>query len=218
MGADFYNKDTGFGEVVYVFYYQLSQLAFIAQPFEYHVELFWSLLEPDRDEEDEKYLTKLMSQTENEYATSYVKVKMISLLLYKMNLLPRPNFEQNLLHENYLRKPHKGLEVGEKAIEFRRILNKHWIWMLMASRKGMDVMVLVDMMWAYIAPYITQEDAVIWTNIARMQEKKGERYAYMATMHKIECCSRIMDRSGLQFPRSLTDDGKFDNWKPELGD
>lgn len=217
MGADFSNKDAGFGKVVYVFYYQLSKLSFLSQPFDYHVDFFYAILNPDRSKNDEKYLSQLLAESDSEYAASFAKVKMISLLLYKMNLLPKPSLAENQIHDEYLHKKIPGLHVGERAIEFRKILNKHWIWGLMASSKGMDLSVHLDLLWAYIAPYVTQEDVMVWNGIAKMQQRRGQGYTYKANLAKAELMSNLMDRSGLQFPRSMIDDGSRD-WTPNIGD
>lgn len=194
-----------FKAIVYNFYYRLSELSFLSRQIDFHVDTHWAVFYPYIDEDGEAMWESFLFTASNPYEATMNKVKAITLLLYKNGVITQRDIK-NRQYEKYLKRRHKRDHIASE-IMFENVVIRHMTLLGMLTKKGMGIMMHVDLMWAFLAPYVTEEDYLGMENIAGFQREnpKDLQVEYQALIDKIRIISTVADRAQFELLRGTMD-------------
>ena len=190
----------------------LSELTSTAEPFDYHIDFLWALLDrytvdADHDQwEDETHIT-------DDYRASMIKLRIITLVLYKAGVLPKKSISKRKFDVNV-----KAQKVGvahsggmtshlKEDLGFTDILFYHQRLLSFLTKKRMDATVHIDTLWFILSPYVTQEDYHKWKmNNESFGNPDSQTYhTYMWNIEKVRIIVAVMDRADFLWKSTVVD-------------
>lgn len=202
----------------------LSELTSTAEPFDYHVDYLWAILDrytkdEDHDQwEDETHIT-------DSYRASMVKLRIIVLVLYRAGVLPKKNtpkrkFNVHISSQKVGIKNSGGMSSHLKEdLGFTDILFYHQRLLSFLTKKRMDATVHIDTLWFILSPYVTQEDYHKWKmNNGSFGNPDSDVYdTYMWNIEKVRIIVAVMDRADFLWKTTVVDNPEeFVNDKGEI--
>lgn len=198
-----------FRSVVMGYLKRLSELSCLAEPFDYHVDMLWALLDRYTKDEDHERWER---ETENmDYKSSMTKIRIISLILYKAGVLPTRNIRKRQFPIDV-----KGERVGIKGgmtshikedLGFTDILFNHMHLLSFLTKKGMDTTIHIDVLWFILSPYVTEEDYYKWRkNNDTFGNPDSPKYKpYLWNIEKVRIEMGVMDRADFLWRSTIVD-------------
>ena len=200
-----------FKSVITGFMYRLSELTAIADPIDYHVDTMWSLLEAYIEDSDHDNWER--STASMDYASSMVKLRIMSLVLYRNGVFPLRQL-QNLKYAEEIKKGSRVVDIKKgmvsnilDRVEISIWTFRHMHLLSFLTKKGMDANIHIDAMWCWISPYITEEDYIRWqNNNDTFGNPNSDKYhPYMHFQTKIRICVIVMKRADFLWRTSVVD-------------
>lgn len=217
-----------FKSVIMGNFFRLSESSAQSMPFNSILDSTWAFIEPFLDEYDKeewrKKCAKPIFSEEMLYETNMNKIKIISLVLYKTGVFPNRDNLQHRKNEAYTSggsKKVKGMSVHIiDDIKIHNFFMRHLFLMSYITKNGGKFDVHIDVLWAVLSPYITEEDYDTW-ELNNEALKRGQFDEYQWNIEKIRICMRVLERADFLFESGITDEpedygGSIDN-KGEFG-
>lgn len=198
-----------FRSVVMAFLKDLSKLTCTAEPFDYHLDHIWAILDRyTTDEDHDEWQVKTVAM---DYKASMTKIRIISLVLYRSGVLPKKDVKKKQFPIDV-----KSIKVGIKGgmtshikedLGFTDILFNHMRIISMLSSRRMDVTIHLDALWFLLSPYVTQEDYYLWkTNNETFGNEESPKYhRYMWNIKKERIIVGVMDRADFLWKSTMVD-------------
>ncbi len=200
----------------------LSELTSTAEPFDYHVDFLWALLDRyTKDEDHDKWEEETQMM---DYGASMVKLRIITLVLYKAGVLPKKQIAKRKFDVKVNAQKVGILNSGgmsshlKEDLGYTDILFYHQRLLSFLTKKKMDATVHIDTLWFILSPYITIEDYHKWkANNNTFGNPDSDIYeTYMWNIEKVRIIVAVMDRADFLWKTTVVDnpeeyvDGKGD--------
>jgi len=210
-----------FRSVVMAHLKDLSKLTCTAEPFDYHMNHIWAMLDPYTTDDDHR---KWQRETvNNDYKSGMMKIRIISMVLYRAGVLPKRDIK-NRQFPVQVKIGKIGIKQGmtrhvKEDIGFMDILFNHMRIISMLTSRRMYVTIHLDALWFLLSPYITQEDYYRWQqNNETFGNKGSDKYKpQMWNIEKERIIVHLMNRAdflwkstGIDAPEEFVDgDGEI---------
>lgn len=203
-----------FKSVVMGFLNRTSDASSLGQNISNIVDALWAMLEPFLEAEDhEKWREKCTefdgSDTET-HRTSIEKVRLISLVLYRIGVLPNRDNLKNRKYEMEStdnKVEHGGLRTHLiQDIELQQFIMRHLMWVSRITKAMMPYDVHMDVLWAFLSPYITEEDFYEWKANNEKIQTDPLYHDYLWNIMKIRICMKVLERADFLWQTGVTDE------------
>ena len=209
------DKGLQFKSVIMGYFYRLSETSAHSLPFNNILDSLWVLIEPFLDEYDKEEWRKKCTSYFSEagfYQANMNKIQLTSLVLYKNGVFPNRDNLGNRKYKVYTSggsRRVKGMSVHViDDIKIQQFFMRHLFLMSYTTKLGMKTDVHIDVMWAVLSPYITEEDYETWQLNNKKYGSTSSRqynvYRWNAEKHKI--CMRVLERADFLFETGITDE------------
>ncbi|MCK4544171.1 hypothetical protein KAU43_01405 [candidate division WOR-3 bacterium] len=202
-----------FRSVVMRFLKTLSQLTSTAEPFDYHIDMLWALLDRyTKDEDHDKWEDETHLPEDQSYEASMNKLRIISLVLYRSGVLPKKTISKRQFNV-FVKARTVGIGGGgmsshlKEDVGFTDILFNHMYLLSFLTKNRMDSTVHIDTLWFLLSPYITEEDFYRWKmNNQSFGNPDHKNYEpYMWNIEKIRIVVSVMDRADFLWKTTIVD-------------
>ena len=198
-----------FRSVVMAFLKDLSKLTCVAEPFDYHLDHIWAILDTYTTEKDHEEWQK---QTESmDYKASMMKIRILSLVLYRAGVLPRKEVK-NRQFPVKVKTGTAGIKRGmtthvKEDLGFTDILFNHMRITSMLTSRRMELAIHLDALWFLLSPYITQEDFYKWkeNNKTFGNENSPKYNSYLWNIEKERIIVSVMNRVDFLWQSTMVD-------------
>jgi len=203
------SEEGTFNSVVSAFLNRLSELTSTAEPFDYHVDTLWGLLDPYIMDSDQS--TWEIETIPMDYSASMKKLRIISLVLYRTGVLPRRDIRNRKFHAEI-----QGVEIQIKQgmtghikedLRFSEFLTRHQRLLAFLTKKGLDITIHIDVLWFLLSPYVTEEDYYKWEmNNETFGNPKSRNYSpYIWNIEKLKIIAGVMNRADFMWKTTVID-------------
>jgi len=214
-GYDTSAQGLEFKSVVMGFLYRISDATSVSMDFDKIADALWASLEPFLDADDHQRwrddCTPLFYTKDELYGITVKKVQMISLILYRIGVLPQRDRITNKFYE---------VQVGEgkhergglkshvtEEIQIKQFFMRHLMWISRITGRSMRFDVHVDVLWAMLSPYITQEDMYEWQGNNKVFGPLGKRTnSYRWNIEKLRICMKVLARADFLWQTGMVDE------------
>lgn len=198
-----------FRSVVMAFLKDLSKLTCTAEPFDVHLDHLWANLDTYTNEKDHNDWRR--EAVNQDYKSSMMKIRIISLVLYRSGVLPMKNI-RNRQFPVTVKAGTVGIKRGmtshiKEDLGFTDILFNHMRIISMLSSRRMDVTIHLDALWFLLSPYVTQEDYYRWkeNNDTFGNEQSAKYHRYMWNIEKERIIVNLMNRADFLWKTTVVD-------------
>jgi len=191
------------------FLFRLTENTVTKKPIDNTIDTLWGYLNSVAKEKDHRLWRRYARG--RDYASTMWKVRILFLLLYRINVLPqKPNiknrqFKDELEEE---RVELRGLQSWVvEDLELANWINRHIIYHSYIDKRQMDASVHIDLLWFVLSPYVDEEAYSDWELInAKFMDKNSPRHSiYEANVEKVKVISNVLYRADFQFGEAHED-------------
>jgi hypothetical protein len=193
-----YQENNSFAGVVFSYLCRLTELSFANESIDYTCDILWASIYPYIENNDrilEDYMK--FTRTPDPYQNSIGKVKSIGLSLYTIGLFPAREY-RNRQYDFYVsnRKESRSEQVTDN-LDMRSFYARHMVFLSAGTRKQLDIRMMMDVQWALLSAYITEEDAVRWQEINETYFKPNSMFydPYISKIEHMKVIASVMDRA-----------------------
>lgn len=191
---------------------EVSSRAYKNEDINTAVDHLYAMIGPYVDDEIDRKMWEDNVKTRDPYEYAMNKVKICTIILYRMGMLPMVKYPNRVYEENLkARRSHMDDMAKQVAedIHYRDVLITHLLSMSNMIKEHMEhnMEMHVDLLWMYLTPYITFEDQENWETNNDIYGNQGSgRYdPYFFVERKKRICMDVMDRAGFLWSRSVVD-------------
>lgn len=198
-----------FKSVIMGYLNRLSELTSVQEPFDYHLDMMWALLDAYVTDEDHDEWER---QTQDfSYGSSMNKLRIISMILYRAGVLPKRNIRNRqfkvVQKENRINLK-KGMTSHIKEdLQITQFIFRHMHLLSFLTKRRMNATIHIDVMWFILSPYVTEEDYYKWeSNNNTFGNPDSSRYnGYRWNIEKVRIIQMVMHRADFLWKTTVVD-------------
>lgn len=178
------------------FLFRLTELTCIEDDMHYLLDNLWANINPYITDFDRIWWEKNCDA--ESYEGMMNKIRIISIILYRIGLLPQK--EHNIGKRQYeeLINPKIEFEIGGleehiiQDLELKNFIFRHMKVLSFITKNQLESTMHIDGLWSFLAPYITEEDFYEWdTN----NEELAESHPYFWNIEKQKIIMGVLDKN-----------------------
>lgn len=193
------------------YFFRITECTVIKRPIDNIIDVLWALLDSFSNETDHTMWREYAKG--RDYASTMWKLRIISLLLYRINVLPQRPKLQN--RQFKIVKGEKTEVSGLQSwvvedLELANFINRHLIHNSYIAKRQMDDTMHIDVLWFILSPYVDEEAFSDWELTNEKYGNINSRHydIYICNIEKIKIISQVLYRADFQFSEAHEDSPK----------
>lgn len=207
-----YNLSSGnpetFKSVIMGYFYRISENTGLQKKIVLLADLIYANIYPYISEEDIEWWER--DAGGSDWASTMMKLRIITLILYKIGVFPQRDELQNKKFEMFVTGKETTIKKGmqEFIVEGMEISQFVFRHMQLAGRIAQEegnLSMHLDCLWFVISPYITEEDYIDW-DMNRKAHTRGKYGDYRWNIEKAKIISTVLERADFLWESSMVDE------------